>query len=48
MVSEELGLFSLSQDEIDEALNHKRGVALTGVHTAREKNYLLGVFSLPT
>lgn len=48
LLSEELGLFSLGQDEIDETLNHKRGVTLSWMHTAREKNHLFGVFPLPT
>ena len=48
LLSEELGLFGLGQDEIDEALNQKRGVTLPWMHTAGEIYHMLGVFSLPT
>jgi hypothetical protein len=48
LLSEELGLFGLSQDEIDEALNQKRGITLSWVNTAGEIYYMLGVFALPT
>ena len=48
LLSEELGLFGLGQDEIDEALNQKRRVTLAWVHTAGEVYHMLGVFTLPT
>jgi hypothetical protein len=48
LLSEELGLFGLGQDEIDEALNQKRRVTLAWVHTAGEIYHMLGVFALTT